>query len=69
MYAEGVVIKRVGKIEELSQQDYKGKRVYVHITDNNGNLIESKIDLGSRMIKKVQIFIDTLFAVCQCMKI
>lgn len=43
---EGVAIKRVGKIEELSQQDYKGKRVYVRITDNNGNLIESKIDLG-----------------------
>lgn len=43
---EGFTIKRVGKIEELSQQDYKGKRVYIHITDNAGNRIESKIDLG-----------------------
>ena len=43
---EGIVIERVGKIEELSQQDYKGKRVNVHITDSEGNLIESKIDLG-----------------------
>lgn len=43
---EGITIKRVGKIEELSQQDYKGKRVYVHIMDGKGNLIESKIDLG-----------------------
>ena len=40
------MIKRVGKIEELSQQDYNGKRVYIHITDSNGNLVESKIDLG-----------------------
>ena len=43
---DGVSIKRVGRIEELSQQDYKGKRVYIHITDDNNNLIESKIDLG-----------------------
>ena len=43
---EGITIKKVGKIEELSQQDYKGKRVYVHIIDSNENLIESKIDLG-----------------------
>lgn len=43
---EGIKIKKIGKIEELSQQDYKGKRVYIHITDNHNNLIESKIDLG-----------------------
>ena len=30
----------------MNQQDYKGKRVHVHIKDSNGNLIESKIDLG-----------------------
>ena len=28
---EGITITRVGRIEELSQQDYKGKRVNVHI--------------------------------------
>lgn len=43
---EGITITRVGKIEELSQQDYKGKRVNVHIKDTHSNLIESKIDLG-----------------------
>lgn len=43
---DGITIMRVGRIEELSQQDYKGKRVYVHIKDDQGNLIESKIDLG-----------------------
>ncbi|MBQ6876327.1 MAG: nucleotidyl transferase AbiEii/AbiGii toxin family protein [Lachnospiraceae bacterium] len=40
---DGITINRVGKIEELSQQDYKGKRIYVHIQDNSGNLIESKL--------------------------
>ena len=43
---DGITIKMVGKIEELSQQDYKGKRVHIHIMDSSGNLIESKIDLG-----------------------
>lgn len=43
---DGILIKRVGKIEELSQQDYKGKRVYIHIFDGKGDFIESKIDLG-----------------------
>ncbi len=43
---KGIVITRIGKIEELNQQDYKGKRVYIKISDDNGNVITSKIDLG-----------------------
>ncbi|MBQ8559021.1 MAG: nucleotidyl transferase AbiEii/AbiGii toxin family protein [Tyzzerella sp.] len=43
---EGVKIVRIGNIEELSQQDYHGKRVFIKITDNFGNSIDSKIDLG-----------------------
>lgn len=43
---DGIKIKRIGKIEELNQQDYKGKRVYIDISDSLGNHIESKIDLG-----------------------
>ena len=43
---DGIFIKRVGDIEELRQQEYKGKRVYIYITDREENLIESKIDLG-----------------------
>lgn len=39
-------IVRVGKIEELSQQDYNGKRVYINILDDLGNKIDSKIDFG-----------------------
>lgn len=43
---DGISIVRIGRIEELNQQDYKGKRVYVRISDKSGNQIESKIDFG-----------------------
>ena len=34
------------EITELNQQDYHGKRAYVIISDDTGDSIESKIDLG-----------------------
>ncbi len=43
---EGISFKIVGEIEELRQQDYKGKRVFVTVTDAEGSSISSKIDLG-----------------------
>ena len=43
---EGVTITRTGKIEELKQQDYSGKRVFVLIEDAEGHRVKSKIDLG-----------------------
>ncbi len=43
---EGINIVRVGKISELKQQDYHGKRVFVRITDSKGFSIENKLDLG-----------------------
>ena len=43
---EGLEIKRVGRIKELKQQDYHGKRIYVRIRDSFGYSIENKIDLG-----------------------
>ncbi|NLI72512.1 MAG: nucleotidyl transferase AbiEii/AbiGii toxin family protein [Bacteroidales bacterium] len=43
---EGISIKITGTIEELSQQEYRGKRVYVHISDDSGHSFTSKIDLG-----------------------
>lgn len=43
---EGISINRIGEIEELRQQDYSGKRVYILIKDTEGNCIKSKIDLG-----------------------
>ena len=39
-------IEQTGEITELRQQDYRGKRVYVVISDETGYSIESKIDLG-----------------------
>ena len=39
-------IEQYGDIEELRQQDYHGKRIFVRISDDSGEVIESKIDLG-----------------------
>jgi predicted nucleotidyltransferase component of viral defense system len=43
---DGLKFKRKGEIKELKQQDYRGKRVYIEITDSNGYAIENKMDLG-----------------------
>jgi predicted nucleotidyltransferase component of viral defense system len=43
---EEITIRQTGLIEELKQQDYRGKRVFVIIEDSSGDAIESKIDLG-----------------------
>lgn len=39
-------IRQTGVIAELTQQDYHGRRVFVEITDEAGDSIEGKIDLG-----------------------
>lgn len=41
-----VSIKIVGRMEELKQQDYHGKRIHVEIEDRTGTKLNSKIDLG-----------------------
>ena len=43
---DGITVRRIGRIEELNQQDYKGKRVFISIADMYGNVVDSKIDLG-----------------------
>ena len=43
---QGIKIERAGRIRELKQQDYHGKRVFIKISDDDGTNIESKIDLG-----------------------
>lgn len=43
---DGIRIEIKGDIEELSQQEYRGKRVYIRVTDDHENKLESKIDLG-----------------------
>ena len=39
-------IRVVGKIETLQQQEYKGKRIHLSLTDETGLSIETKIDFG-----------------------
>ena len=41
-----VSIQTTGSIEELRQQDYHGKRIYVAIQDADGYSLSTKIDLG-----------------------
>lgn len=43
---EGIKISRLGEIEELRQQDYSGKQLFILIEDTEGNQVRSKIDLG-----------------------
>ena len=43
---EGISIKPVGRILELNHQDYKGKRVFVSITDMEGTEVSLKMDIG-----------------------
>ena len=50
---EGLTIKAEGPIEELSQQEFRGKRTWITISDDNGNTLKSKIDIGVH--KNVQI--------------
>ncbi|MBR0464956.1 MAG: nucleotidyl transferase AbiEii/AbiGii toxin family protein [Clostridia bacterium] len=43
---EGLTIKLEGRIVELNHQDYKGKRIFLSITDAEGTSISLKMDLG-----------------------
>ena len=43
---EGIHISLMEPVIELKHRDYRGKRVFVEITDDNGNVLESKIDIG-----------------------
>ena len=60
---DGITIRIAAPIEELSQQEYRGKRVYIIIEDDTGHSLRSKIDLGVH--KQVQIEQDEYcFDVC-----
>lgn len=39
-------ITLVGSFIDLNQQDYKGKRIYLNISDSFNNIIGTKIDIG-----------------------
>lgn len=52
---DGIKIEIKGnKIEQLSQQEYSGKRVFIIIRDSVGNSIESKIDIGVHANMKIE---------------
>lgn len=48
-----ISIKRIGEIIELNQQDYHGKSIKIVISDNNGTLLQSKIDFGVHRYLKI----------------
>lgn len=43
---ENIDVNIKGEMEELKQEDYKGKRVYLVLKDNEGTEINTKIDFG-----------------------
>ncbi len=43
---EGIKIEMSGEIKELKHQDYHGKSIEVVISDDYGNTVRSKIDIG-----------------------
>lgn len=43
---DGVRIEMLGEIKELKHQDYHGKSIEVIISDDFGNTVRSKIDIG-----------------------
>lgn len=43
---DGITISINSPIKELNHQDYSGKRITVQISDEFGNFIEGKIDIG-----------------------
>ncbi|MBQ6303275.1 MAG: nucleotidyl transferase AbiEii/AbiGii toxin family protein [Clostridiales bacterium] len=43
---DGLIIKLNGNIAGLNQQDYKGKRIHLSVTDTEGTTISLKMDIG-----------------------
>lgn len=43
---DGLSIELYGKLEELKQQDYHGKRAYIKIMDSFGFEVTTKVDIG-----------------------
>lgn len=43
---DGIHVRCVAPIEELKHQDYKGKRIQIEVSDDEGNLLTSKMDIG-----------------------
>ena len=44
--ASDFAVELTGPIEELKHQDYSGMRIFIRITDNASNTIDTKMDIG-----------------------
>ena len=51
---DGLKISLKGRLEELKQQDYHGKRAYIYIEDSFGFQISSKVDFGVHKHMEIQ---------------
>lgn len=43
---DGIHLRIASPIEELNHRDYKGKRIYIEVSDDVGNVLSSKMDIG-----------------------
>ena len=43
---DGVTITRVGDIQDLRHQDYRGKRIFLSLIDGEGYSLQYKLDIG-----------------------
>ena len=43
---DGITVEIIGNITRLHHQDYDGKRVNIKLSDDYGNNIDSKLDIG-----------------------
>ena len=52
--SKDMTLNIVGKIKELKQQDYHGKRVHIKISDLYNNTITTKIDFGVHKLFEIE---------------
>ncbi len=52
---DGIKIYIDGDIQELHQQDYKGKRVNVILRDKNNFSVSAKLDIGTSILNRMNI--------------
>lgn len=43
---EGIQLRITAPIEELKHQDYRGKRIHIEVSDDAGNILSLKMDIG-----------------------
>lgn len=53
-FSNDIKIEVVGEIEELKQQAYHGKRVFVRLSDNFDNQMTTKLDIGVNNNLKIE---------------